>query len=81
MKATTHEFTIGNEDVILKLTHKNHNNGLWKCEITTGYTGTGTMTGGAYKTMEEYIKSCVSQHTYGFNFFKYGYKTAKELTK
>lgn len=61
-----HLFTIGQQEIILII---NRRNGLWRCDISQGETGTGTSTGGSYKNIMEYCEKMEKQHRYSYNFF------------
>lgn len=60
------EFKLDGNTIILELQRKD---GLWKCDIVKGYTGTGLMTGGPYETIDEFEKECIKSHTYNYHFF------------
>lgn len=60
------EFKLDDNTIVLQLQRVN---GLWQCDIISGYTGTGFMTGGPYETIDEFEKECIKSHTYNYHFF------------
>lgn len=70
-----HKFKINEQEIVLIINRKK---GYWTCDIQQGETGAGGSSGGKFETLQEYVKKCENHHRYCYDFFKYGYKHAKQ---
>lgn len=73
-----HVFKIHEQETILII---NRRNNYWTCGVLKGGTGAGSISGGKYETLQEFIKECEDHHRYCYYFYNYGHESAKQMMK